>query len=156
AAATLACASSLACVSSLACAFTLACALASPAGASTATDPSGFDFLLDGSYAYSRVPSVRTQGLKAIDSDQYTFRAAGTYTFDNPGFGVQLEASDDFYFGVRYNLAHLWNAGGSVFWRDSKGAIGLSGSYFSVDAPAQPLFPGKISIENFGAFGEWY
>jgi opacity protein-like surface antigen len=137
-------------------ALSLACALASPAAASTATDPSGFSFLLDGSYAYSRVPGVKTQGLRSIDSDEYTFKGALLYTFDNPGIGVQLEAQDDFDFGDPYKLSHIWHAGGSVFWRDDKGTIGLSGSYFAVDAPAPPLFPGKTSIENYGAFGEWY
>jgi hypothetical protein len=69
---------------------------------------------------------------------------------------VQLEGSDDFYFSIKHNDAHLWNAGGSVFWRDAKGTVGLSASYFSVDAPAAPLFSGKKSAQSYGAFGEYY
>jgi hypothetical protein len=111
-----------------------------------------FSGLLDGTYTYSR---TKAKGF-AIDSDQYTFHGALTYTFDNPGFGIQVEGSDDFYFAIKHNLAHLWSAGGSAFWRDDKGAIGITGSYFSVDAPAAPLFSGKKSIESGGFFGEWY
>jgi len=124
--------------------------LAAPAEAG---DLSG---LFDSSFAYTRVPASGAQGLPALDTDQYTFKLAGLYTFDNPGFAVQLEGQDDFHYGIKFNLAHLWNAGGSVFWRDNKGTIGLSASYFAVDAPALPLFPGKTSIESYGAFGEYY
>jgi hypothetical protein len=122
-------------------------------GAGTSAAEAGiFSGLLDGTYTYSL---TRAQKLK-IDSDQYMFHGALTYTFDNPGFGIQVEGADDFYFGIRHNLAHLWSSGGSAFWRDDKGTIGITGSYFSVDAPAAPLFAGKKSIESGGFFGEWY
>ena len=75
---------------------------------------------------------------------------------DNPGLNFQLEGGDDFYFAIKHNDAHLWNAGGSLFWRDNKGTIGISGSYFSVDAPALPLFAREKTIESYGAFGEYY
>lgn len=112
--------------------------------------------LLVGDFAYLRVPSAPDQGLTSIDSDQYTFKLAGLYTFDNPGFGIQLDVQDDFYFGTKFSLSHLWSAGGSVFFRDNKGTIGVSGSYSSVDGAAQPLFRGKTSVESFGLFGEYY
>jgi hypothetical protein len=92
----------------------------------------------------------------SIDTDQYTGHGALLYTFDNPGFGIQVDGQDNFYYGIKHNDAHLWSAGGSIFFRDNKGTIGLSGSYFSADAPAAPFFPGKKSIESYGAFGEWY
>ena len=104
-----------------------------PAAALAASD--SFSGLLDGSYDYSRVPSG-----KSVDSDQYTVHGSLLYTLDNPGLNFQLEGGDDFYFAIKHNDAHLWNAGGSLFWRDNKGTIGISGSYFSVDAPALPLF----------------
>lgn len=115
-----------------------------------------FSALFDTNFAYTRVPSAPKQGLHALDTDQYTFKLAGLYTFDNPGFGVQLEGQDDFHYGIKFNLAHLWSAGGNFFWRDNKGTIGISASYFAVDAPALPLFPGKTSIESYGVFGEYY
>jgi hypothetical protein len=121
-----------------------------PANAS-ADDLSGFSGLLDGNFTYSR-----DRIGSSIDTDQYTGHGALLYTFDNPGFGIQIEGQDNVYFGIRHNDAHLWSAGGTVFFRDNKGTIGLSGSYFSVDAPAAPFFPGKKSIESYGAFGEWY
>lgn len=133
-------------------ALSLGLALASPLAAQAATDPEGLTGLLDGTFAYSRIPV----GKIAVDSDQYTVHGAALYTFDNPGFGVQIEGQDDFYFAVKYNLAHLWSAGGSLFWRDNKGTFGVSASYFSVDAPAAPLFSGKKSIQSFGFFGEYY
>jgi len=116
----------------------------------------GFTGLAVGEFAYTRVPSSPKQNLFSIDTDQYTFKLAGLYTFDNPGFGIQLDTQDDFYFGKKFNLSHLWSAGGSVFFRDNKGTVGISGSYSSVDAPAAPLFKGKTSVESFGLFGEYY
>jgi hypothetical protein len=133
-------------------ALPLLAALASTAPASA----NDFSALFDTNFAYTRVPAVTPQGLPTLDTDQYTFKLAGLYTFKNPGFGIQLEGQDDFHYGIKYNLAHLWNAGGSVFWRDNKGTIGLSASYFSVDAPAKPFFPGKVSVQSYGAFGEYY
>jgi hypothetical protein len=120
-------------------------------GTAVASDLSGFSGLLDGNFTYSN----DRIGPK-IDTNQYTGHGALTYTFDNPGFGVQVDAQDNYYFGIKHNEANLWSAGGSVFFRDNKGTIGLSGSYFSVDAPASPFFTGKKSIESYGAFGEWY
>lgn len=117
---------------------------------------SDFTALVDGEFAYTRVPSSPAQGLHSVDTDQYTFKAAGLYTFDNPGFGIQIEGQDDFYFGSKFNLSHLWSAGGSIFFRDNKGTIGLSGSYSAVDAPAPPLFATKTSVEAYGIFGEYY
>lgn len=112
--------------------------------------------LVIGDFAYTRVPQVKPQGLPNIDTDQYTFKAKGLYTFDNPGFGVQIEGQDNFYFGKKFELAHLWSAGGSIFFRDNKGTIGASFSYASVDAPAPPLFSGKTSVQSYGGFGEYY
>lgn len=134
----------------LAAAFALACAL--PASAFAAADLSGFSGLIDGGFAYTRVPVLKLQ----VDADHYNFKGSLLYTFDNPGFGIQLDAQDDIYFAIKHNEANLWSAGGSVFWRDNKGTIGLTGSYFAVDAPATPLFSGKKSIENYGFFGEYY
>ena len=119
--------------------------------AAAANDLSGFSGLLDGNFTYSN-----DRLANKIDTDQYTGHGSLLYTFDNPGFGVQVDAQDNFYFGIKHNEADLWSAGGTVFFRDNKGTIGLSGSYFSVDAPASPFFPGKKSIESYGAFGEWY
>lgn len=116
-----------------------------------AQDLSGFSGLIDGNFTYSR-DRVGSN----IDTDQYTVHGALTYTFDNPGFGVQVEGQDNFYFGIKHNDAHLWSSGGSVFFRDDKGTVGLSGSYFSVDDKAAPFFPGKQSIESYGFFGEYY
>jgi hypothetical protein len=110
-----------------------------------------FSGMIDGGYAYSRIPLH-----KAIDSDQYTVQGSLLYTIDSPGLNVQIDGGNDFYFAVPHSDAHLWNAGGSVFWRDSKGTFGVSGSYFSVDAPAFPLFAEKKSIASFGVFGEYY
>ncbi|HWA91723.1 MAG TPA: hypothetical protein VG889_16920 [Rhizomicrobium sp.] len=126
----------------------LACAAPASAG--------DFSALFDTGFTYTRVPSAPKQLLPALDTDQYTFKLAGLYTFDNPGFAVQLEGMDDFHYGTKFNLAHLWNAGGDFFFRDNKGTVGLSISYFGVDAPALPLFPTKTSLESYGAFGEWY
>lgn len=114
-------------------------------------DLSGLSGYLDGNYTYSN-----DRVGPAVDSNQYTVRGALTYTFDNPGFGFQIDGQDNFYFGPKYDLAHLWSAGGSLFFRDDKGTIGLSGSYFSVDDVALPLFTGKTSIESYGFFGEYY
>lgn len=119
------------------------------AASSVAADE--FSGLLDGSFAYSN-----DRVGPAIDTDQYTVRGSLLYTADNPGFGFQLDGQDSFYYGLRHNDAHLWSAGGSVFWRDAKGTVGVSGSYFSSDAPAAPFFAGKTSIESYGAFGEYY
>jgi hypothetical protein len=115
-----------------------------------------FSALFDTNFTYTRVPSSPKQLLPALDTDQYTFKLAGLYTFDNPGFAVQLEGQDDFHYGTKFNLAHLWNAGGDFFFRDNKGTVGVSVSYFGVDAPALPLFPTKTSLESYGAFGEYY
>ena len=131
-------------------ALALLAAGACPAG-SLAADLSGFSGMLDGNFTYSR-----DRVGSSIDTDQYTGHGALLYTFDNPGFGIQIEGQDNFYYGIKHNDAHLWSAGGSVFFRDNKGTVGLSGSYFSADAPAAPFFPGKKSIESYGAFGEWY
>jgi hypothetical protein len=119
--------------------------------AAAAGNTTGFSGLLDGNFTYSN-----DRVGPAVDTDQYTVHGALAYTFDDPGFGVQLDAQDNFYFGTKYDLAHLWTAGGSVFFRDNKGTIGLSGSYFSVDAPAAPIFIGKESVESTGFFGEYY
>ncbi len=110
-----------------------------------------FSGILDGSFAYSN-----DRIGPAIDTDQYTVRGALLYTVDNPGFGFQLEGQDSFYYGLKFNDAHLWSAGGSMFFRDNKGTIGFSGSYFATDAPAAPFFTGKKSIESYGVFGEYY
>ena len=122
-----------------------------PAPAFAVQDLSGFSGILDGNYTYSN----DRVGIP-VDSNQYTVRGTLTYTFDNPGFGFQVEGQDNFYFGPKYDLAHLWSAGGSLFFRDDKGTIGLSGSYFSVDDVALPLFTGKTSVESYGFFGEYY
>jgi len=128
----------------------LAASMLCPSMAMAASD--SFSGLLDGAYGYSRVPV----GKSHLDSDQYTVHGALLYTLDNPGLNVQLEGSDDFYYAIKHNDAHLWNAGGSVFWRDAKGTFGFSTSYFSVDAPAAPLFSGKKSAQSYGLFGEYY
>jgi hypothetical protein len=122
-----------------------------PSIASAAEDLTGFSGLVDGNFTYAR-----DRVGSAIDTDQYSAHGVLLYTFDNPGFGVQVEGQDNFYFGIKHNVANLWSSGGSVFFRDDKGTIGLSGSYFSVDAPAAPLFSGKKSVESFGFFGEYY
>jgi hypothetical protein len=132
---------------SLMLAGTLAAATAAPLAAMA----DEFSGLLDGSFAYSN-----DRIGPAIDTDQYVVRGSLLYTADNPGFGFQVDGQDSFYFGIKYNDAHLWSAGGSLFWRDNKGTIGVSGSYFAVDAPAAPFFTGKKSLESFGAFGEYY
>lgn len=120
--------------------------------ASAAPDVTGFGGLVDGGFIYAR---VRASGA-VLDSDQYVGQGDLIYTFDNPGLAVQVDVSDDFYYGVAHRLAHLWSAGGSAFWRDDKGTFGFSGSYFSTDAAAQPLFAGKTSVETYGIFGEYY
>jgi hypothetical protein len=130
----------------------LALALAIPAAAQAAPDLSGFSGQIDGGFIYARV----RQDATISDSDQYVGHGAALYTFDNPGFGVQVDVSDDFYYGKPHQLSHIWSAGSSVFWRDHKGTIGFSGSYFGVDAPAFPLFGGKKSLESYGIFGEYY
>jgi hypothetical protein len=110
-----------------------------------------FSGLLDGGYAYSRIPLAH-----AVDSDQYTVQGSLLYAIDSPGLNVQFDGGNNFYFALPHNDAHMWNAGGSLFWRDNKGTFGVSGSYFSVDAPALPLFAEKKSIASFGFFGEYY
>lgn len=107
--------------------------------------------LLDGGFAYGR---ARAGGVS--DSDQYTGHGALLYTLDNPGFAFQLDGSGDFYFAIPHSPAHLWSAEASAFWRDAKGTFGVSGSYFSVDAPAAPIFRLAKSIESYGFFGEYY
>ena len=47
-----------------------------------------------------------------------------------------VDAQDNFYFGIKHNVANLWSSGGTVFFRDDKGTIGLSGS--STDLPSGP------------------
>ncbi|MBV8978112.1 MAG: hypothetical protein JOZ13_12120 [Alphaproteobacteria bacterium] len=133
-------------------AFALAAAALLPEAASAAQDLSGFSGLLSGGFIYARTRA----GSDVADSDQYVGQGSLLYTFDNPGFAAQIDVTDDNYFGTRHELAHIWSAGGSLFWRDSKGTIGLSGSYFAVDAAADPLFSGKKSLESYGAFGEYY
>jgi len=130
----------------------LACTLAFPALAQAAQDLSGFSGLLSGGFIYARTRA----GKNVADSDQYVGQGSLLYTFDDPGFAAQIDMTDDFYYGVKHELAHIWSAGGSFFWRDGKGTIGLSGSYFAVDAPADPLFSGKKSVESYGIFGEYY
>lgn len=125
-------------------------AFASPAGAG---ELSG---LVVGDFAYAELPPAKKQKLPRISTDEYTVKLAGLYTFDNPGFGIQLDAQDGFYFGRKFDLSHLWSAGGSAFFRDNKGTIGVSGSYSAVDDVAEPLFHGKTSVESFGLFGEYY
>lgn len=122
------------------------------AAASAAPDVTGFSGLVDGGFIYTR---VRADGA-VLDSDQYVGQGDLLYTFDNPGMAVQLDISDDFYDAVKFQMAHIWSAGGSAFWRDDKGTIGFSGSYFATDAPAEPLFSGKKSVESYGVFGEYY
>jgi hypothetical protein len=125
-----------------------------PTGAFATQDLSGFSGLIDGNFTYSR--DTRNAVGSAIDTDQYTAHGVLLYTFDNPGFGFQVEGQNNFYFGIKHNAADLWSAGGTAFFRDDKGTIGLSGSYFAADAPAAPFFPGKKSIESYGFFGEYY
>jgi hypothetical protein len=119
--------------------------------AASANPWDNFSGLLDGGYAYSRIPLKQ-----AVDSDQYTVQGSLLYTIDSPGLNVQIDGGSNFYFAVPHSDAHLWNAGGSLFWRDNKGTFGVSGSYFSVDAQALPLFLEKKSIASFGLFGEYY
>jgi len=129
-----------------------ACALAFPAVAAAAQDLSGFSGLLSGDFIYARTRS----GANVADSDQYVGQGSLLYTFDNPGFAAQVDVTDDFYFGVPTQESHIWSTGGSLFWRDNKGTIGVSGSYFAADAPADPLFSTKKSVESYGIFGEYY
>ena len=122
-----------------------------PACAHAGADYTGFSGLLDGSFDYTRM----TAG-KSTDADQYTAHAATLYTFDNPGLALQIDGTGDFYFQAPHSPAHFWSTGLSLFWRDNKGTFGVSGSYFTVDRSAPPLFSGRKSVESFGVFGEYY
>lgn len=132
----------------------LAALTAFPCSAFATQDLSGFSGLIDGGFTYSR--DTRNAVGSAIDTDQYTLHGALLYTFDNPGFGFQIDGQNNYYFGIKHNEADLWSTGGTMFFRDDKGTIGLSGSYFAADAPAAPFFSGKKSLESYGFFGEYY
>ncbi len=125
-----------------------AAAMTVPAMASASDDISA---LLDGGFAYNDTHTGADQ-----HADQYSMRGSALFSFDNPGLGLQLDGANDWYADPTNGTSHLWSGGADAFWRDGKGTIGLSASYFRVDQPAFPFFRIARAIESYGFFGEYY
>ncbi len=96
-------------------------------------------------------------GARSTPTNTRCMQRASLYLRQSAVSAFRSMARTEFtYFGIKHNEADLWSAGGTMFFRDNKGTIGLSGSYFAADAPPRRSSPGKKSVESYGFFGEYY
>ncbi len=71
-----------------------------------------------------------------------------------PGWNVQLNAGYERLAGT--GGSDLFVVSTDLFWRDRKGAIGVSAGYADVGAPAAPYFSAAKNLETYGVFGEYF
>jgi hypothetical protein len=71
-------------------------------------------------------------------------------SFDDPGFGLQFGGAGG-HVDDDDGSANQWNGDGHIFWRDGKGAIGLSSSYGSLNALSL-----DATAFQYGIFGDWF
>jgi len=93
------------------------------------------------------------QGVLHSDGDNfYTDLGSGSLllSFANPGFNLQADGSGG-VLRAYGESAELWAGALHGFWRDPKGAIGVSAGYGSMALGGE-----SIRIGTYGAFGEWY
>jgi hypothetical protein len=76
--------------------------------------------------------------------------ASALIGFGRPGFGVQVDGAGG-HVDVDDGSANQWSGALHGFWRDAKGAVGLSSGYGSLNV---------LSIDanafEYGAFGDWF
>ena len=114
-----------------------ACALCTAAGAA-----GNFDGTVSTGYTYTSIDSANIN----------TFDIGGVakYRFDDSGFNVQ----GNFNYST-LNVEHInlnsYMAGGSVFYRDAKGALGAFGEYNRYEEGGL-----STDFETYGLTGEWY
>lgn len=90
------------------------------------------------------------------DTDITAGGGAALFSFGNPGFQAQLDASNEHY-AEKGVTGDLTTVTGDFFWRDAKGSIGASLSYHRISAGAYGYYyGGSEDVVSYGAFGEWY
>jgi len=107
-----------------------------------------------GAYSYTKLANpTPPPAQKQVHINQFGGSGAALVTF-NQYFNVQMNAGYTKLAGT--GSSDLFAVAIDAYWRDRKGAIGLSLGYGDVGAPAAPYFSGSKNLEIYGLFGEYY
>jgi hypothetical protein len=107
-----------------------------------------------GAYSYTKITNpTPPPAKKQLHLNQFGGSGSALATFSQ-NWNVQLNASYELLAGSGHS--DIFSVGADGYWRDPKGAIGLSLSYGNVGAPAAPYFSTTKDLETYGVFGEYY